>query len=101
MRGIVHSGLLDQADHQTWYKGADFNFLSLFQESRELVNLVTLGLFKHQLNEDFVGAFIVKEIQVSDRRLDQKLLRSLSTREHTYGNLPSHRVTNLLIETYI
>lgn len=31
MRGIVHSGLLDQADHQTWYKGTDFNFLSLFQ----------------------------------------------------------------------
>ena len=65
------------------------------------MNFVTLGLFKHQLNEDFVGAFIVKEIQVSDGCLDQKSLRSLSTREHTYGNLPSHRANNLLIQTYI
>ena len=52
----------------------DFSILSLLQESRETVNFVTLRLFKHQLNEDLVGPFIVKEIHVSDECLDQNMV---------------------------
>ena len=83
MRGFIDSVLLDQADHQIWYKVIDFSILSILQESRETVNFVTLGLFKHQLNEDLFGPFIVKEIHVSDGCLDQTSLWSLLTRENT------------------
>lgn len=43
---------------------------------------ITLGLCKHQLNEDIVGNFFAKEIQVSDGYLDQGPLRSFSNRTH-------------------
>lgn len=71
MRGMVHSVLLHQADHQIWHKVTGFSLLSLFQESRKVLNFVTLALFKHQLNEDLVGVFIAKDTQVSDGCLDQ------------------------------
>lgn len=60
---MFHSVLLDQADCHNWHKVTDFSLLSLFQEPKKIVplGLATLGLFKHQLNEDLVGAFIAKE----------------------------------------
>lgn len=70
----------DQADHQIWHKGTDFSLLFLFQESKEIVSSVTLGLWEHRLNKNLVEAFIAKETQVSDRYLNQMPLRSLSTR---------------------
>ena len=83
MRGFIDSVLLGWADHQIWYKVINFSILSFLQESRETVNFVTLGLFKHQPNEDLFGPFIVKEIHVSDGCLDQTSLWSLLTRENT------------------